>query len=221
MTHHSRLPYRPNRGSTSSSGFTLVEVLTVIVIIGILAGIAIPAINAALRGARNTAIRTDVDVLSQAIEAYKLQHGAYPPDFSDWAAVERHFRKAFPSIDNNELRILAQFTHYNSNSQRTNGTGTSDPRTSSAFDHFPHAIDRAEALVLCLGGFSSDKKKPFTGPGWAVGAANRFDTGDTDRRGLLELPIQLRAQRRLLSISPRVSRWSFIPMIRFRPTRSG
>lgn len=147
------------------SGFTLVEILTVIVIIGILAGIAIPAINGALRTSKETAIRVEIDVMSQAMEAYKLEYGDYPPDFSDWAAVERHFRKAFPNIDNGELRILAQFTHYNSGLLRTSSTGPADPRTSAAFDHYPHAIDRAEALVFCLGGFSKDKKFPFTGQG--------------------------------------------------------
>ncbi len=149
----------------TADGFTLVELLTVIVIIGILAGIAIPAITGALRTAKEAAIRTEIDVMSQAMEAYKLEHGDYPPDFSDWDAVETHFRKAFPSIDNNELRILAQFTHYNSSMERCDSGGTADPRTSAAFDHYPHAIDRAEALVLCLGGFSKDKKLPFTGQG--------------------------------------------------------
>ena len=147
------------------SGFTLVEILTVIVIISILAGIAIPAISGALGTAKDTAIRVEIDVMSQALEAYKLEHGEYPPDFSDWAAVERHFRKAFPNIDNNELRILAQFTHYNSAMARTTTGGPVDPRTSSTFDHYPHAIDRAEALVFCLGGLSKDKKFPFTGQG--------------------------------------------------------
>ncbi len=148
-----------------ASGFTLVEILTVIVIIGILAGIAIPAITGALRTAKETAIRTEIDVMAQALASYKLEHGEYPPDFFDWDAVERHFRKAFPNIDNNELRILAQFTHYDSSMNRTTASGPADPRTGSAFAHYPHAIDRAEALVFCLGGFSSDKKRPFTGQG--------------------------------------------------------
>jgi len=157
---------------TQVAGFTLVEIPTVIVIIGILASIAIPAITAALRAAKETAIRVEIDVMSQSLEAYKLEHGDYPPDFSDWDAVERHFRNAFPGIDNNELRILSQFTHYNSMMQRTGeatGSPPADPRPNSGaaagFDHYPHAIDRAEALVFCLGGYSKDKKFPLTGQG--------------------------------------------------------
>ncbi len=154
------------------SGFTLVEILTVIVIIGILAGLAIPAITRALGTAKEAAIRTEIDVMSQAMEAYKLEHGDYPPDFSDWEAVERHFRSAFPGIDNNELRILAQFTHYAPGMLRMGDTGapngsgsTSDPRIATNYAHYPHAIDRAEALVFCLGGYSKDAKRPFTGQG--------------------------------------------------------
>ena len=151
--------------SRNAGGFTLVEILTVIVIIGILAGIAIPAVTRALGTAKDAAIRTEIDVMSQAMESYKLKFGDYPPDFTDWAVVERHFRKAFPNIDNNELRILAQFTHYDSSLNRTTSGGPADPRTSTAFSHYPHAIDRAEAIVFCLGGYSQDKKRPFTGEG--------------------------------------------------------
>ncbi|MFK8112773.1 MAG: type II secretion system protein [Rubripirellula sp.] len=158
-------PYQAKR---PAKGFTLVELLVVIAIIGILAGLVIPAVTSALSTAKETAIRLELDVMSQAMEAYKLQHGEYPPDFGDWNKVETHFRKAFPNIDNNELRILSQFTHYNSSWERSgDGTGGPvDPRTvPGSYSHYPHAIDRAEALVLCLGGYSNDKKRPLTGQG--------------------------------------------------------
>ncbi len=153
----------PRRRSTS--GFTLVEILVVISIIGILAGLAIPAITGAIVTARQTAIRVEMDVIGQALEAYKLQHGEYPPDFSDWNAVERHFRKAFSNIDDSELKLLAQFTWLNASLQRVPIATDVDPRAGSTYAYYRQCIDPAEALVFCLGGFSTDKKHPFTGAG--------------------------------------------------------
>ena len=154
-----------NPTSALRRGFTLVEVLTVIVIIGILAAISVPAIGIAMRAAKRGAIRLEIDNIGQALEAYKLEYGEYPPDFYVWNQVESHFRKAFPNIDNNELRILSQFTHYRVNAGNLIRGGSADPRSDSNYTHYPHAIDRAEALVFCLGGFSNDKTRPFTGPG--------------------------------------------------------
>jgi prepilin-type N-terminal cleavage/methylation domain-containing protein len=182
------------------SGFTLVELLVVIAIIGILAAIAIPAITGAVRTSREAAIRVEIDVIGQALEAYKLQYGDYPPDFSDWSAIERHFRKAFPSIDDKELKLLAQFTWLDSNFSRVPLTMSDlDPRTSPAtYAYYRQCIDPAEALVFCLGGFSSDKKKPFTGqggpfaligtPGMGVTASYGLYQYNTERsNGLMEL----------------------------------
>jgi prepilin-type N-terminal cleavage/methylation domain-containing protein len=147
-------------------GFTLVEILVVIVIIGILAGLAIPAAQGVIKKANNTAIKVEIDLLGQALEAYKLRHGNYPPDFSDWAKVERHFRKAFPQIADDELKILAQFTHLDRDFRRVPSGSTTDPRTTPAvYSHYRQCIDPAEALVFALGGFSSDSRRPFTGPG--------------------------------------------------------
>ena len=64
-------------------GFTLVEILVVIVIIGILMGIAIPAISRAILTARQTAIRLELSSMERGIENYREKIGDYPPDFSD------------------------------------------------------------------------------------------------------------------------------------------
>jgi prepilin-type N-terminal cleavage/methylation domain-containing protein len=89
-------------------GFTLVEMLTVIVIIGILAALTLTAVQSARSSARNAVIKTDITQLAMALEAYKTKHGEYPPDFcgvtsSDDVirnaaqdAVIRHFMKVYP-----------------------------------------------------------------------------------------------------------------------------
>ncbi|TWT93668.1 type II secretion system protein [Neorhodopirellula pilleata] len=168
--HHSnfRQPLLATRRSARvlRTGFTLVEILVVIAIIGILMAILVPAVTNSIKTAKETAIRLEIDLISQALEAYKLKYGDYPPDFSDWKSVERHFRKAFPEIDDSELKLLAQYTHLDENFDRVPLTADLDPRsTTGSFTHYRQAIDAAEALVFCLGGFSQDKKHPFTGSG--------------------------------------------------------
>lgn len=86
--------------------FTLVELLVAIAIIGVLMSLAIPAITAALRKGKEAGVRTELEALSQSIEAYKLKYGDYPPDFFDWNLTVRHYRKIFPNIEPNEIAVL-------------------------------------------------------------------------------------------------------------------
>lgn len=140
------------------SGFTLVEILTVIVIIGILAGLAIPAITGALRVGRQAAIRAEVEGLAQGVEAYKLKYGDYPPDFSSWALVQRHYRKIFPDIATSELTLLYRMCDTVADNDPAQIDSVTDP-------YNPAGMDRGEALMWALGGFSSDPQLPFTGSG--------------------------------------------------------
>ncbi len=59
--------------------FTLVELMVVIVIIGIIAGFALPAIFSAVKAARQGAYKLEVDTLADAVEKYRTKYGDYPP----------------------------------------------------------------------------------------------------------------------------------------------
>jgi general secretion pathway protein G len=67
---------RPVRGR--SRGFTLIELMVVLVIIGVLAALIVPNVLDRADDARATAARTDVNNLMQALKLYKLDNQRYP-----------------------------------------------------------------------------------------------------------------------------------------------
>src|SRR6266850_2743026 len=63
----------------NQSGFTLVELLIVVIILGILAAVVIPQFNTAAAESKEAALASNLATVRQAIELYKVQHNdAYP-----------------------------------------------------------------------------------------------------------------------------------------------
>jgi general secretion pathway protein G len=58
----------------AKSGFTLVEILIVVVILGILAAIVIPQFTDASTEAKTSSLATDLQTMRSQIELYKIQH---------------------------------------------------------------------------------------------------------------------------------------------------
>ena len=153
------------QGNHAKAGFTLVELLVVITIIGLLVAIAIPTIRGVMVNVSTTTMKMEVESLVDAIERYQQTYGDYPPDFSSEAVVDRHYRKLFPRIDPDELTLIKSFT----------GTGSSGANPYNAT-----RIDRAEALVLTLGGYSDDIQRPLTGPGGPLEFRGYVDNNRTN-----------------------------------------
>ena len=68
------------------NGFTLVEILIVVVIVGILAAIAIPTYYSYVKKGYATEAKTQIKNIIQASEMYKTENGQYPPDC--WATMK-------------------------------------------------------------------------------------------------------------------------------------
>lgn len=115
-------------------GFTLVEMLVVIAIIGVLAAILVPTLYRVVVKARQNRIAQELNQLHLAVESYKQKFGDYPPNFYDSALVTRHFRKAFP--------------------RHTDNTAVNDLITAN--------LTPAEALVFWLSQLYEDARQPLT-----------------------------------------------------------
>ena len=68
--------------NTSKSGFTIVELLIVVVVIAILAAITIVAYNGIQQRAQTSSLQTTVSQAARKIEVYKVQNGSYPADIA-------------------------------------------------------------------------------------------------------------------------------------------
>jgi len=79
-------------------GFTLVEVLVVISIIGLLVGLLLPALLSARRKAKIAVIKTEMTELVTAIENLRtsIGGGQYPADGVESGDVEKFLQTAFP-----------------------------------------------------------------------------------------------------------------------------
>jgi prepilin-type N-terminal cleavage/methylation domain-containing protein len=76
-----------NRGQTltNRSGFTLIEMLIVIIVLGILAMIIIPQITVSTEDARLNTLKTNIGAMRNAIEMYYHEHGNVYPGAKDIA----------------------------------------------------------------------------------------------------------------------------------------
>ncbi len=60
------------------SGFTLIEIMVVVVILGLLAALVVPRIGPQVAEAQRTTAQTQIRSLEDALEMYRLHNGFYP-----------------------------------------------------------------------------------------------------------------------------------------------
>jgi general secretion pathway protein G len=76
-------------------GFTLVELMVVMLIISVLAAIAIPAFIASIKSAREAVLKEDLHIMRQAIDSYTMDKQKGPQSLDD--LVQGGYLKEIPS----------------------------------------------------------------------------------------------------------------------------
>ena len=77
------------------SGFTLVELMIVMLIIGVLGAAAIPSLVQSIKNAREAALKEDLHVMRDAIDSYTMDKNKAPQSLDD--LVQNGYLKTIPT----------------------------------------------------------------------------------------------------------------------------
>ncbi len=87
---------RPTRkGRNGEAGFTLIELMIVMAIIGVLAAVAIPSYVTVVRRGKEAALREDLHVMRDAISSYTVDKEKAPNGLDD--LVQSGYLKSIPN----------------------------------------------------------------------------------------------------------------------------
>lgn len=185
----------------SRTGFTLLELMVVVVIIALLIGLLLPAVNSVRRTARDAEVRSDIAALEDAIAKFKITFGTEPPSritlyatAADWEGT------GLPAVQASEHRrykglikqLWPQFDFGTCGGLCPSG---SFPAPWSSMMPPPTQLDLSgsECLVFFLGGMVSSTGGGFTGfskdPQYPFSAGTNREGPFVEFKGALKVPL--------------------------------
>lgn len=153
-------------------GFTLVELMVVVVIIAILIGLVLPAIIGVRQRAREAEVKNDIAKLEQAITAFKVEFGIEPPSQITLFAASADWNNPMLANSTRSMNLIRQIWprfDFSDCGGASNGMTFTVPggATPTRLD-----LNGAECLVFFLGGMIDQQSGAFTG--FAKDPANPF-----------------------------------------------
>jgi len=114
-----------------SAGFTLVEIMIVVAIIGVLAALALPSFQKARINSQNSAFKNDLRIIDAAINQYIFDKKGYPADVNEMI-MPPELAPYLKSVDFTKPTPIGGYWDYDYNWGMTCGIGVIGPGRTAA-----------------------------------------------------------------------------------------
>ena len=178
----------PVGGGSSRHGFSLIELLVVIVIIGILIALILPAIAGVRNRARVAQVTSEITQLDNAIAKFKSVYNVDPP--SSLYIPPAGDASKWPAADRSKVRAIWPQFNFDTNGGLANGSKDLHLNGAECLVFFLGGLENSTSSPPVVLGFSKDPRSPWQSAGtnregpFFEFANERFT--DVDKDGLLE-----------------------------------
>ena len=178
----------PVGGGSSRHGFSLIELLVVIVIIGILIALILPAIAGVRNRARVAQVTSEITQLDNAIAKFKSVYNVDPP--SSLYIPPAGDASKWPAADRSKVRAIWPQFNFDTNGGLANGSKDLHLNGAECLVFFLGGLENTTSDPPVVVGFSKDPRSPWQSAGtnregpFFEFANERFT--DVDKDGLLE-----------------------------------
>ncbi|HAA61594.1 MAG TPA: hypothetical protein DCE39_11745, partial [Planctomycetaceae bacterium] len=172
----------PHKQNPAGRGFTLVEVMVVVVIIGMLAAILVPVLGGIIRRTNEAAVKVEINSMENAIADFKAKYGCDPPDHLHLFETAAGWRDLHggPASRAKIRRIWPRFRFDIQRDFNRDGNFFDDPNEPNKNT----MLSGAECLVFFLGGIANrDANGKFFMTGFSKNPLNPWKLPPTDANG--------------------------------------